>query len=65
MLPNFNKIITIFQLFRFCRFNDVWILDLISHTWQQLEIDGVKPAPRGGHSQVDTKQTSNFNLQFL
>ncbi|EDV23827.1 uncharacterized protein TRIADDRAFT_57417 [Trichoplax adhaerens] len=33
-------------------FNDVWILDLRTFTWQQLKIDGITPCPRGGHSQI-------------
>ena len=36
----------------FCRFNDVWVLDMVNMTWSCPNIRGKKPSGRFGHSQV-------------
>lgn len=36
----------------FVRFNDVWVLDMVTKTWSCPSIRGKKPSGRFGHSQV-------------
>lgn len=45
-----EEVMVVFSLVYRC--DDVWELNLITMTWRLVDIGGIRPRPRFGHSQI-------------